>query len=156
MRAGPALSCVPTKVRLVLMELGTPLQSGPNERESSTLEAERTPVPSPGLTMDTRDEGESPDGTRTYRVVVSGEIDIATAPLLAGAFDEVIAAGGRLVILDARDIHFLDSSGISVLISAGSELESHGGRLCIDGMSGAVERVLEITGLLERYRAGSA
>ncbi len=106
--------------------------------------------------MDTSDEGESPDGTRTYRVVAAGEIDIATAPLLAAAFDEVIAAGGRLVLLDARDIHFLDSSGISVLISAGSELENHGGRLCIDGMSGAVERVLEITGLLERYRAGSA
>ena len=106
--------------------------------------------------MDTHDEGETPDGTRTYRVVASGEIDIATAPLLATALEEVTAAGARLVILDARNIHFLDSSGISVLISAGAELENHGGRLCIDGMSGAVERVLEITGLLERYRAGSA
>ena len=112
-------------------------------------------MPPPALTMDTSDEGKSPDGTRTYRVVASGEIDIATAPLLSAAFGEVVAAGARLVILDARNIQFLDSSGISVLIATGSELEHLGGRLVIDGMSGAVERVLEITGLLERYRSGS-
>lgn len=88
-------------------------------------------------------------------MVASGEIDIATAPQLAGVLDEVIETGARLVILDARAIQFLDSSGISVLINAGSQLEALGGRLCIDGMSGAVERVLEITGLLERYRAES-
>ncbi len=110
---------------------------------------------SSGLQVDTRDEGQSDDGGRTYRVVATGEIDIATAPQLAAVLDEVTDAGARLVILDARDIHFLDSSGISVLINAGGRLEAAGGRLCIDGMSGAVERVLEITGLLERYRAGS-
>ena len=126
------------------------------EHDELVVQAERNPVPSPALSMDTSDEGESPDGTRTYRVVASGEIDIATAPVLASAFDEVVAAGARLVVLDARNIQFLDSSGISVLIAAGSELENLGGRLVIDGMSGAVERVLEITGLLERYRAGSA
>lgn len=133
-----------------------PLQSASNEHDDLVVQAERNPVPSPALSMDTSDEGESPDGTRTYRVVASGEIDIATAPVLASAFDEVVAAGARLVVLDARNIQFLDSSGISVLIAAGSELENLGGRLVIDGMSGAVERVLEITGLLERYRAGSA
>lgn len=88
-------------------------------------------------------------------MVASGEIDIATAPQLAAVLDEVIEAGARLVILDARAIQFLDSSGISVLINAGTQLEDLGGRLCIDGMSGAVERVLEITGLLERYRSQS-
>ena len=87
------------------------------------------------------------------RVVARGEIDVATAPKLTAAIDELIAQGIRLVILDAADVEFMDSSGLRVIVQSGSKLSEVGGRLLIDGMSGAVQRVLEIAGMLEQYRA---
>ena len=87
------------------------------------------------------------------RVVLRGEIDVATAPKLTAALDELIAQGARLVVLDAADVEFMDSSGLRVIVQSGTKLSEAGGRLLIDGMSGAVQRVLEIAGMLEQYRA---
>jgi len=87
------------------------------------------------------------------RVVLRGEIDVATAPKLTAALDELIAQGVRLVVLDAADVEFMDSSGLRVIVQSGTKFSDAGGRLSIDGMSGAVQRVLEIAGMLEQYRA---
>lgn len=89
----------------------------------------------------------------SFRVVARGEIDVATAPNLTAALDELIAQGARLVVLDAADVEFIDSSGLRVIVQSGTKLSEAGGRLLIDGMSGAVQRVLEIAGMLEQYRA---
>jgi anti-sigma B factor antagonist len=89
----------------------------------------------------------------SFRVVARGEIDVATAPKLTAALDELIAQGVRLVVLDAADVEFMDSSGLRVIVQSGTKLSEAGGRLLIDGMSGAVQRVLEIAGMLEQYRA---
>jgi anti-sigma B factor antagonist len=89
----------------------------------------------------------------SFRVVARGEIDVATAPKLTAALDELIAQGVRLVVLDAADVEFMDSSGLRVIVQSGTKLSESGGRLLIDGMSGAVQRVLEIAGMLEQYRA---
>jgi anti-sigma B factor antagonist len=90
------------------------------------------------------------------RVTVRGIVDLSSAPLFQQQLDAVLDQGAALVLLDARDIRFIDSSGIRVLIHAGDRLESSGGRLLIDGMSAALQRILEVAGLLERYRDGSA
>ena len=89
----------------------------------------------------------------SFRVAARGEIDVATAPKLTAALDELIAQGARLVVLDAADVEFMDSSGLRVIVQSGTKLSEAGGRLLIDGMSGAVQRVLEIAGMLEQYRA---
>ena len=97
--------------------------------------------------------GENHAEEHSYRVVARGEIDVATAPKLTAALDELIAQGARLVVLDAADVEFMDSSGLRVIVQSGTKLSEAGGRLLIDGMSGAVQRVLEIAGMLEQYRA---
>ena len=56
------------------------------------------------------------------------------------------------MILDLSRVSFIDSSGLRAVLSASNRLEAANGRLVVQGMSGAVERVFEITGLLERYR----
>jgi anti-sigma B factor antagonist len=58
-----------------------------------------------------------------------------------------------LIVLDASDVEFLDSSGLRVIVASGIRLSNAGGRLLIEGMSGAVQRVLEVSGLIEQYRA---
>lgn len=93
------------------------------------------------------DEG---DGGPAYRVVAHGEVDASTAPQLADALQGL--TGASIVVLDASDVGFLDSSGLRVLVNTGQELSDAGGRLVIDGMSPAVHRVLEVSGLLDQYR----
>jgi anti-sigma B factor antagonist len=88
-----------------------------------------------------------------FRITGHGEIDMSSAPQLDAVFDDLVEHGARVVIFDARGIEFLDSCGLRSIIRGGNKLSAAGGQLLIDGMSGSVQRVLEISGLLETYRA---
>jgi stage II sporulation protein AA (anti-sigma F factor antagonist) len=89
---------------------------------------------------------------RAWSVVVRGEIDMQTASKLEDVLDQVIAKGARLITLDLEGVDFLDSSGLRVILAASNKLTEHGGRLLLEGASSAVERVLELTGVIERLR----
>ena len=97
----------------------------------------------------TDDGGEPGHG---YRLTVRGEVDARTAPKLAQALDSLIDRGATLIVLEASGVEFLDSSGLRVIVATGIRLSNSGGRLLIEGMSGAVQRVLEVSGLIEQYR----
>jgi anti-sigma B factor antagonist len=88
------------------------------------------------------------------RVVARGEIDFDSAELLSTRLTSLIDHGAVVVVLDTTDVTFLDSSGLRVIIAAANRLRALGGQLFIEGMSGAVQRVLEITGLLDRLAFG--
>ena len=90
--------------------------------------------------------------TRAWHVTGRGELDAGTAPLLSGRVDELIEASATFVVLDLAGVSFVDSSGLRAIIASGQHLEAKDGRLVIDGMSPAVERLLEVTNLLESYR----
>jgi anti-sigma B factor antagonist len=89
---------------------------------------------------------------RAWAVVVRGEVDMQTSPRLGSVLDDVIAKGGRLVTLDLAHVDFLDSSGLRVIVGASNKLAERGGELVLEGASSAVERVLEVTGVIERLR----
>jgi anti-anti-sigma factor len=93
--------------------------------------------------------------SHAYRVVARGEIDMASAPLLTKTFNSVIDQGATVVVVDATDVTFVDSAGLRAIVTAANRVSEAGGHLFIEGMSGAVRAVLEISGLLERYRAPS-
>lgn len=106
-----------------------------------------------GLELVTLALGDDAAPSHGFRVVARGEVDARTAPNLGVALDALIGAGATLVVLDACDVEFIDSSGLRVIVQAGRKLSDAGGRLLIEGMSGAVQRVLEVSGLLEQYRS---
>jgi anti-anti-sigma factor len=118
-------------------------QPGHMKREGHPMDDETS------LTVET--VGHETD-THAYRLQLTGELDLASAPLLITRVEECIAVGAKLVIIDAADVEFIDSSGLRAIISAGNLLADTGGRLLIDGVSGAVQQVLEISGLIDRYR----
>jgi len=80
-------------------------------------------------------------------LLVSGEVDLSTAPRLGDAIARA-AHPGVPVIADLTGVEFLDSAGARVLAEADQELDAHGGRLLIVP-SGAVRRVLDL-GELDR------
>jgi stage II sporulation protein AA (anti-sigma F factor antagonist) len=83
---------------------------------------------------------EDPFGLR-----LAGEIDMATAPALQGAL-LVALADGRPVTVDMKDVTFIDSSGLKVIVAAATETAS-GKALTVKDPSAVVRRVLELFGL---------
>lgn len=75
---------------------------------------------------------------------LSGELDIASAPELAGAFASVARSDARAVVVDLSALTFIDSTGISVLATAAREARARGGELIVAAPSGDVRSVLEI------------
>jgi anti-anti-sigma factor len=89
---------------------------------------------------------------RAWAVVVRGELDMQTAAQLERVLEDVIREGARLVTLDLEHVDFLDSSGLRVILAASNKLSEQDGELLLEGASPAVERVLEVTGLIERLK----
>lgn len=80
------------------------------------------------------------------RVVVRGDVDMASAPQLRRLLDELIDAGATEVVVDCRELDFLDSSGIGALVAARTRL-GDGGALAIEHARPNVRKVLEVTGV---------
>lgn len=83
------------------------------------------------------------DDTDIVRVV--GELDVATAPALRQALNDLIDENGcRTVRLDMARMTFIDSTGLSVLLGGLRRLREAGGELVLANPSRSSFRVLEI------------
>jgi len=86
-------------------------------------------------------------------VSVRGELDLVSAPSLGEALDKALAKGPRSIVVRLADVSFMDSSGLRVLVRCSNDVHAAGGSFQILGMSAAVRRVLEVTGLIEQLSA---
>lgn len=90
-------------------------------------------------------------GATSTVVHVAGEVDLATAPDLHDVLAGFEPQGGP-VIVDLREVAFLDSSGLSVLVRCHQHLSSAEGRgLRLVVTRPATLRVLDATGLGEVF-----
>lgn len=90
-------------------------------------------------------EHDDPDGARRLRL--SGELDMASAPMLRERLGELREAH-RIVRLDLSQLDFMDSSGIQVMAVGLRDSARNGWRLEVDpNVSSQVGRVIELTGL---------
>jgi anti-sigma B factor antagonist len=85
-------------------------------------------------------------------VVVLGELDLSTTPMLAASLEEAISSSDSAIAIDLSDCGFIDSTGIALLVSTWKQLsgESRGagpGPLALCGVNSQVRRVFDITGL---------
>jgi anti-sigma B factor antagonist len=76
-------------------------------------------------------------------VHVAGALDISTSPQLEQTLDESAA---RLVVLDMRDLGFMDCSGAHTIIDASVRARDDGRRLIILRGTPSVDRVFALTG----------
>jgi anti-sigma B factor antagonist len=82
------------------------------------------------------------DGGRVLSL--KGELDASTVPGLA---DQDLGEPGSLVVLDLKELTFIDSSGLGAIHAARQRVTNGGGMLVVSRPGPAVYRVLEITGL---------
>jgi len=92
----------------------------------------------------------------TWAVHVHGDVDVDTAPRLQARLDEVLERGARVVVLHLDGVSFLDSSGLRVIAHAANRLRDRDGQLLLEGASGAVQRTLQITGMIDRLQEEGA
>jgi anti-sigma B factor antagonist len=80
-------------------------------------------------------------------VVASGEIDLWSAPEVRAAM--VAPEGGdRDVVLDLREVTFMDSSGLGLIVEEQQRARKHGFRFAIAVGGGSdAHRILEMSGL---------
>jgi len=80
-------------------------------------------------------------------ITLSGELDIAGAPVLLDALMRSVQSEVAEVLCDLGSVTYIDSSGISVLLTARKRLHSLGRELVLVAPSGRVTKVLEIAGI---------
>jgi len=88
-------------------------------------------------------------GPGSWRVTVAGELDAASSPELAAAIDPLVALPATSVVVNLEGVGFMDSSGLRTLVRAANQARDGGGSLVLARASGAVVRLLEVTGLVE-------
>ena len=83
------------------------------------------------------------DRDRVSVVRVQGEVDAATAPRVGETVTPLLAGGNR-VVLDLRDVDFMDLHGLAVIIRATRQARSDGGSFAISRPAPCVERLVAL------------
>lgn len=88
--------------------------------------------------------GRHEDSLGSTWVHLTGDLDLATAPQLEQTLRQA-QSDSRLVVLDLRDLAFIDCAGMRVVISAADYARRHGNRLIVMRGAPQVDRVFTLT-----------
>lgn len=81
------------------------------------------------------------------RLVLAGEFDLSSAPQIEDVLKELEKHRPPLLVLDLRELTFMDSTGLRVMVSADARARDDSRRIVIVQGPEAVHRVFRITGL---------
>jgi anti-sigma B factor antagonist len=81
------------------------------------------------------------------RVRPRGDIDLATVDSLRRHIDRCVAAGNKRVVLDLRDVTFMDSTGLHLILETDAAARAAEWELRLIQGPAHVERVFELAGL---------
>jgi anti-sigma B factor antagonist len=78
-----------------------------------------------------------------------GELDLASCARLRAELHELLAAGFSHVVIDLRDLTFLDTTGIELLIALNAQAQRDGWQLALIPGPPDVHRVFKLTATLD-------
>jgi anti-sigma B factor antagonist len=91
---------------------------------------------------------EQVDGVdNAYVIALAGEVDLYTAQEFKQQLLDVIAKGGKDVIVDFSDTTFIDSTTLGVLVGGVKRLRTNDGQLSLVCNDRNITKIFEITGL---------
>ena len=101
--------------------------------------------PRSGFEVDSCQEGGD------YIVRARGELDLAVSETFEAELETALQSDASAVLLDLRELTFIDSAGIRALLIAVGRSEANGRRLRVTReTSRAVQRSFDLTGIGER------
>ena len=91
-----------------------------------------------------------PHGTATFTIVwLRGEQDLATLATLSTILARAIAQDDADVVVDLRDVQFMDASTVGAIVAARAQLRSQSRGLMLRAPSASASRVLSLCGLAD-------
>lgn len=84
-------------------------------------------------------------GTDAAWIHVTGEVDIATTPRMERALQDALL-WARLIVLDLRDLAFMECSGVHAIVGTGTHARQTGRRFVVVRGPSCVDRVFSATG----------
>jgi len=73
-------------------------------------------------------------------VIAYGECDICSAQLLKDMMADTIGEGEKKLVVDIKNLRYIDSSGLAAMLWARHKIEEQGGRLVVIGLNGNLHR----------------
>lgn len=86
----------------------------------------------------------------THLISLCGELDLANAATAEAELDGALGAAAEQVVVDLRELEFIDSTGIALLVAALRRNGEESRLRFVPDKSPAVVRVLELTGVEEK------
>ena len=83
-------------------------------------------------------------------LVLTGEIDLHVSSDIAASLARLIEQRPSRLIVNLREVSYIDSSGLAALITAAKDVEDYGGRLMLTGVSQVVRSIIE-TARLDKF-----
>lgn len=77
---------------------------------------------------------------------LSGRLDGTTVQAVEAAFLKELEAGAKHFVFDLRDLDYVSSAGLRVMLLAAKKTRAAGGRIALFGLSDSVKDVFEISG----------
>mgnify|MGYP000582484661 CR=1 FL=1 len=100
------------------------------------------------LTVDLESNGVVPDAS-VFALI--GELDVSTADTVTRELAQAEALRDRkLIVLDLRQLNFIDSTGLRVVLEASQSTSDRGQRFVLLRGTQAVQRVFELTRAVDR------
>jgi len=87
---------------------------------------------------------------RARVIAIRGELDLASGPALQQQLDRTFESGAELLIVDRRELEFMDSTGLSILVKAHQRAEENGQRFALVKGPQQVQRLFSLTGVSDR------
>jgi anti-sigma B factor antagonist len=102
------------------------------------------------LDLNTENDGD------TVRIVLTGELDISTAPRVEEELRRVEDGRPPVIVLDLSALEFMDSTGLRVIVSADGRAREEDRSLRLVRGPEAVQRIFRVTRLDERLEIADA
>jgi anti-anti-sigma factor len=105
------------------------------------------------VSLEIRTEHEGPE----RRLMLAGELDIASVPDLERALEELSGDGAEGILVDLSGLRFMDGTGLRAILRADERLRNQGEQLLLMRGPAAVQSVFQTTGIEPRldFRDGA-
>jgi anti-sigma B factor antagonist len=80
-----------------------------------------------------------------------GQLDLSSTAELERQLTTLVAEPPGRILIDLRNLDFMDSTGLAMLVRARQAAEEHGHKLCLRAGNHHVHRLFELTGLTDAF-----
>ena len=87
----------------------------------------------------------------TYVATLQGEMDTAAALEVEETLKPLFATGGKNVIIDCKELEYIASSGLRILLSILKGAKAAGSRVILRDVNDDIKNVFQLTGFINIF-----